>query len=241
MFLFDGEMRRRSGCEMPGLGAAKGHVAYSHGAPTKPGCRTRRKPAVLFLWSTALSCSRWRAVTASADPHPTSGPQESATAAPGWLVVHTKPRCEKKLAVLLAREKFPYDLPLVQSVRRYRTQTKRFTKPLFPGYVFAQIDPGRRHRLFQQDLIVRFLDVPNQAALAQQLESIRRMITAGFDLYVTPLLKKGRGVRVVGGPLHGLEGMVHDPDHPQGIVVAVDVLQKGVLIRLPPENLRVLP
>ena len=215
------------------------HTGATHQAAA--GSRTGRNPWPFFLGFTAGSCSRWRVVTASADPHPPSGLQDSAIASPGWLVVHTKPRCEKKLAALLVREKFSYDLPLVTSVRRYRTQTKRFTKPLFPGYVFAQIDAGRRNRLFQQDLIVRFLDVPNQAALAQQLESIRRMIAAGFDLYVTPLLKKGRGVRVVGGPLHGLEGMVHDPDHPQGIVVAVDVLQKGVLIRLPPENLQVLP
>lgn len=158
-----------------------------------------------------------------------------------WFVVHTKPRCEKRFAALLEHEKFSYDLPLVPSVRRYRTQTKRFTKPLFPGYVFVRMEDEKRNRLFQQDLIVRFLEVADQSALGQQLDSIRRMIAAGYDLHVTPLLNKGRSVRVIGGPLHGLEGVVHDPDHPQGIVVAVDVLQQGVLIRLPPENLQVLP
>jgi hypothetical protein len=54
-----------------------------------------------------------------------------------WLVCHTKPRCEKKFAALMAAEKFGHYLPLVESVRRYGQQTKRFTKPLFPGYVFA--------------------------------------------------------------------------------------------------------
>jgi transcriptional antiterminator RfaH len=160
---------------------------------------------------------------------------------PAWFVVHTRPRCEKKFAALVAREKFVYDLPLITSLRHYRTQTKRFLKPLFPGYVFAQVESARRSRLFQQDLVVRLLPVPDQDSLLHQLDAIRRMIAAGFALHVMPLLKKGRAVRVVGGPLHGLEGMVHDPDHPQGIVIAVDVLQKGVLIRLPLENLQVLP
>ena len=50
-----------------------------------------------------------------------------------WLVCHTKPRCEKKFAALLSAEKFEHYLPLVQSVRRYAQQTKKFTKPLFPG------------------------------------------------------------------------------------------------------------
>ena len=54
-----------------------------------------------------------------------------------WLVCHTKPRCEKKFAALMKAEKFEHYLALVQSVRHYRQQTKRFTKPLFPGYVFA--------------------------------------------------------------------------------------------------------
>ncbi len=46
-----------------------------------------------------------------------------------WLVCHTKPRCEKKFAALLAAENFEHYLPLVQSIRRYGQQTKRFTKP----------------------------------------------------------------------------------------------------------------
>ena len=50
-----------------------------------------------------------------------------------WLVCHTKPRCEKKFAALLSAKKFEHYLPLVQSVRRYAQQTKKFTKPLFPG------------------------------------------------------------------------------------------------------------
>ena len=62
-------------------------------------------------------------------------------AEPRWFACHTKPRCEKKFAAVLAAEGFPHYLPLVPSVRRYRDQTKRFTKPLFPGYVFAEIPP----------------------------------------------------------------------------------------------------
>jgi hypothetical protein len=50
-----------------------------------------------------------------------------------WIVVHTKPRCEKKFAELLRREAIHHELPLVTSVRRYQNQTKRFTMPLFPG------------------------------------------------------------------------------------------------------------
>ena len=51
----------------------------------------------------------------------------------------------------------------------------------------------------------------------------------------------GRRVKVVGGPLHGLEGFVDDPSNPRGIVLSVDVLQQGLLVKMPVENLQVLP
>jgi len=66
-----------------------------------------------------------------------------------WLVCHTKPRCEKKIRALMAAEKFEHYLALVVSVRRYAQQTKKFTKPLFPGYVFAQVPTERKARIYQ--------------------------------------------------------------------------------------------
>ncbi len=157
-----------------------------------------------------------------------------------WLVVHTKPRCEKKFSNLLLLEGIAHELPLVPSVRRYRTQTKRFTKPLFPGYVFLSVDPELKHRLFQQDLVVRLIAVEHQERFLRQLEAIRLLVRSGFELLLTPPLRKGAKVRIAGGPLHGVEGVVDDPANPQGVVVAVDVLQQGVLVKLPRENLELV-
>ncbi len=162
-------------------------------------------------------------------------------AEPRWFACHTKPRCEKKFAALLALEDFAHYLALVPSVRRYRDQTKRFTKPLFPGYVFAEIPPARKDRVYQQDLLVRALWVEDQARLLRQLDDVRAVLASGLELSLHPLLRKGTHVRVAGGPLHGLEGVVDDPANPRGVVIAVDVLQQGLLVRLPMANLQILP
>lgn len=161
--------------------------------------------------------------------------------APRWFACHARPRCEKKLAALLARERFTHYLPLVTSVRRYRDQTKRFTKPLFPGYVFAEIEPEKKNRVYQQDLLVRAIWIEEQARFLAQLEDVRAVVSSGVQLSLHPLLKKGTRVKVAGGPLHGLEGVVDNPANPQGVVIAVDVLQQGLLVRLPMENLQILP
>ncbi len=164
----------------------------------------------------------------------------SAEDEPSWLVAHTKPRCEKKFSRLLQAECFEHELPLVTSIRRYRTQTKRFTKPLFPGYVFVRLQAALRSRLFQQDLLVRVIQVENQPLFLSQLETIRAMIRSGLELQLTPPLVKGTKVRIMGGALYGVEGVVDDPKHPRGVVVSVDVLQQGVLVRIAPELLEVV-
>lgn len=158
-----------------------------------------------------------------------------------WLVCHTKPRCEKKFAALMAAERFEHYLPLVQSVRRYAQQTKKFTKPLFPGYVFAQVPAEKKARVYQQDLLARAIVVDDVPNFLRQLADVKAIVASGFELSVMPLLTKGRRVKIAGGPLHGLEGYVDNPTNPQGIILSVDVLQKGLLVKVPIDYLQVLP
>lgn len=158
-----------------------------------------------------------------------------------WLVCHTKPRCEKKFAALMTAERFEHYLPLVQSVRRYLNQTKRFTKPLFPGYVFARVNEERKARIYQQDLLARAIVVENEELFLRQLQDVKTIVGSGLELSVQPLLTRGRRVKVMGGPLHGVEGYIDDSTNPKGIVVSMDVLQQGLLVKVPLENLQPLP
>lgn len=158
-----------------------------------------------------------------------------------WLACHTKPRCEKKFAALMAAEKFEHYLALVVSVRRYAQQTKKFTKPLFPGYVFAKVPVEKKARIYQQDLLARAITVDDEAKFLRQLADVKAIVASGLELSVMPLLTKGRRVKIIGGPLHGLEGFVDDPSNPQGIVLSVDVLQQGLHVKMPAEHLQVLP
>jgi transcription antitermination factor NusG len=157
-----------------------------------------------------------------------------------WLVCHTKPRCEKKFAALMQAEKFEHYLPLVESIRRYGNQTKRFTKPLFPGYVFAHVPVNEKARIYQQDLLARAITIDDEEKFLRQLADVKAIVASGFQLTVMPLLSKGRRVKIVGGALHGVEGFVDDPKNPKGILVAVDVLQQGLLLRVPADQLQPL-
>jgi len=160
---------------------------------------------------------------------------------PAWFVCHTKPRCEKKFAALLTRESFRHSLPLVDSERRYGNRIRNFTKPLFPSYVFAQVDPLRRNRLFQQDLIVRLIPVRDEVSFLAPLAAVEALVASGLEATLHPLLRHGARVRVVSGPLKGVEGMIENPHSPKGIVISMDVLQQGVLVAVPLADLKLLP
>lgn len=171
----------------------------------------------------------------------TEGALDPAPPGESWFVCHTKPRCEKKFAALMAAERFPHYLPLMPSVRRYAQQVKRFTKPLFTGYVFARVPLERKARIYQQDLLARAIAVADEARFLEQIDQVRAMVASGYELTVLPLLTRGRRVKVSGGPLNGLEGYVDDPANPNGIVISVDVLRQGLLVKVPVENLVALP
>jgi transcription antitermination factor NusG len=158
-----------------------------------------------------------------------------------WYACHTRPRCEKKFAALMAAGGFEHYLPLITSVRRYPRETKRFTKPLFAGYVFARVPDATKARIYEQELIARAIAVDDEARFLRQIDDVRKIVASGAELSVVPLLTLGRSVRVVGGPLHGLVGLVDDPSNPAGIVISVDVLRQGLLIKVPAENLEALP
>src|SRR4051794_8213759 len=86
-----------------------------------------------------------------------------------WLVCHTQPRCEKKFAAQMVSANYEHYLPLVESVRRYAQQTKRFTKPLFPGYVFAKVPQEKKASVFRRDLLVRAIIVAEKTSFLRQL------------------------------------------------------------------------
>lgn len=159
---------------------------------------------------------------------------------PKWFVCHTKPRCEKRFAQLMEAENFEHYLPLTVSVRRYGTRTKKFTKPLFPSYVFACFPPSAKPRAHQRDHLVRVIPVENEALFLQQIEAIKTLLASGLEISLHPPIEKGTRVKVIAGPLWGVEAIVDNPDDPKGIIIAVDILQQGVLTRIQPEFLKVI-
>lgn len=162
---------------------------------------------------------------------------EPGTAAPIWLVAHTRPRCEKKVAEFCAREAIAATVPVYRSVKRYRGKQLVFQKPLFPGYVFVQLAPPLRSRLAQHEQVANLLEPPDQAEFAGQLGDILRALASGVELRLAPEIHPGMRVQLKSGPLRGVEGIVTNRHGTLEVQLRLDFIGQGAAVRVAADEL----
>lgn len=150
-----------------------------------------------------------------------------------WYVVQAKRHCEERVLGHLAQKEITAFLPLIEVIRRYRVRWVRTLEPLFPGYLFVRLDladhralnavcwsPGLRRILSIADTPV---SVPDGA-----IEVIQQRV--GEHGFVRPgsRFATGSRVRILHGPLAGLEAVFAQPLSRQGRVRVLVQLLGGL-------------
>jgi transcriptional antiterminator RfaH len=145
-----------------------------------------------------------------------------------WCVLYTRSRREKKIAAKCVQYGIRHYLPLRKSVtgRRGRRYTARV--PFFPGYVFVYMDSEDRRRLLRTNHVVRTIDAPDQEELLSELRDIRQIEESGSFLHPVSGIAKGKRVRILDGPLVGLEGTVSRLKGKSCVVLKVDIIRQAV-------------
>jgi transcription antitermination factor NusG len=161
-----------------------------------------------------------------------SDPSSDAATAEPWCVIHTLARCEKQVIVWASREGIPAELPLYQTMHRYRGKTVRFEKPLFPGYVFLRQAPAGHARILQNRHVARVLVPPDPEEFDRQFGDILIAVQAGLEIRPAPDVVAGVRVNIVNGPLRGLEGIVERRHESMEVVLRLDFIGQAAAVRL---------
>ncbi|MCK6455379.1 MAG: antitermination protein NusG [Phycisphaerae bacterium] len=151
-----------------------------------------------------------------------------------WWVAHTRSRHEKVLAEHLDRLGIACYLPLCRRVTRSR-RTRRISRsevPVFPGYLFFVGDDEQRHRAMSTNHIAQTIAVSDQTTLIHQLLQVDRALRSGEPITRSARLAAGDAVRVIAGPLHGLEGVVVRWRSRVRVVLNVETLGQSVSIEV---------
>lgn len=150
-----------------------------------------------------------------------------------WWVIYTLSRREKDFMRRLGGLQVPFYCPLIPKKSRSaggRVRTSHI--PLFPGYVFVQGDDEQRQRCLSTNCVSRTLPVSNGRQLVVDLRQIQRLIEASAPLTQEARIQPGQLVRVISGPLLGLEGTVISRRGVERLLVAVGFLQQGASIAI---------
>ncbi len=155
-----------------------------------------------------------------------------------WYVVHTKSRQETSARDHLERQSFHTHLPLVQAPRHRRGRWQSLTEPLFPGYLFINLDIESQNVVPIRSTrgvigLVRFGNqlCPAPNGLVEELISSQPEADRPLDF--AQLFRPGGEVEIVDGPLVGLKAIVEANSNQDRVHILLDLLGKSSRVTLP--------
>jgi transcriptional antiterminator NusG len=155
-----------------------------------------------------------------------------------WFAFRTRPRAEKRVHKLLRSTGFESYLPLIERISQWSDRKKRVEYPLFPGYVFCQVERERIGDVVRTTGIVDVVRVGDQAAPVRddELDSVRALMEGanrtGTEVHPAHFLKPGENVLVASGPFEGLRGTLTEERGSLQVVVNIRTLQQAVGVQM---------
>ena len=151
-----------------------------------------------------------------------------------WRAIYTRHQHEKMIAQVLSAKGLQVFLPLYNSTRRWKDRTVHLSLPLFPCYLFLRGMEERRLDVVTTPGIVSILTVNGEPAAIpeSEIESVRRAIEWGNRVEPHPFLRCGDRVRVVAGPLQGLEGILVRKKNLCRLVLSVELLERSAAVEV---------
>lgn len=153
-----------------------------------------------------------------------------------WFAIHTVARHEKRVAHQLQENGVFTFLPLLQQMRQWSDRRARVEVPLFSCYAFVRTVRTAEERLkvLRTPGVLGFVGserigtpIPDE-----EIENLQTAIREKIPFAVHPFLTVGKRVRIRGGSLDGMEGILVGHAGEKRLVVSVELLKRSVAIRV---------
>ncbi|MGA3187684.1 MAG: UpxY family transcription antiterminator [Bryobacteraceae bacterium] len=157
-----------------------------------------------------------------------------------WYAVRVKSNCELVASVAIKNRGYEEFLPVYRTQRRWSDRIREIEAPLFPGYVFARLDPFNRLPILTVPGVVGIVSFAKQPIPIPDVEidAVRRVLQTGAHCGPWPLLKAGQLVRIERGSLAGIEGILVQVKSRYRLVISVSILQRSVAVEVDSDSIR---
>jgi transcription antitermination factor NusG len=155
---------------------------------------------------------------------------------PAWYPLQTRYQCEKRVDAALRDEGFESFAPMQLETRRWSDRIKLVESPLFPGYTFVRMEaePESLIRVLRLPGMVRFVTSGRElvAVPNEEIETVRALGQSNTSYEPGPFPAIGEKVRIHGGFLEGVEGVLTVATGRGEIVISVGAIQRSLRIPL---------
>lgn len=155
---------------------------------------------------------------------------------PRWYAVHTMARHEKRVAAQFEEKRICTFLPLLRQIRKWSDRQAHVEVPMFSCYAFVRtvLTVEERLKVLRTPGVLAFVGCERQGAPIpdEQIESLQTMLGNRIPCFPYPFLSVGRRVRIRGGSLDGVEGILVRQGDDRSLVVSVELLRRSVSIRV---------
>ena len=162
--------------------------------------------------------------------------------APQWYALYLRSRYEKKVAIELEKKKIEQFLPLIEEVHVWSDRKKKVVEPLFRGYLFVKTDLRDRETILRTNGVIRFVGIQNKPSRVPdlQIDWLRRVVGGSKAVQRESYLEVGERVRIISGPLIGVEGIINRVNGGSRVIVPIAAVQQSVSFQVPSDLLEII-
>ena len=169
---------------------------------------------------------------------PGTGRNEGGGALPKWYAIWTRSHSEQLVADQLLAKGLNVFLPKISVWSRRGGVRHAIRVPMFSGYVFLNesVDKNTYLDVIKSRGVVRLLGERWDALSPisdSEIEGLQALVNSGLAVTPYSYLREGQRVRITGGPLKGVEGLLVENRSEKGLLVlSVDLLQRSVAVQI---------
>jgi transcription antitermination factor NusG len=154
-----------------------------------------------------------------------------------WYAVRTRSRHEKIASEQLDKRGIETFLPLVNQLRQWSDRKKEVDVPLFSGYCFVRLNyevGEQRLTVLQTHGVVSFVGVQHTGVPIpdSQIDDLRTVLSQKIPVKEHSFLRIGQRVRVRGGALNGVEGILASQSKERSLVISIESIERSLSIRV---------
>lgn len=161
---------------------------------------------------------------------------ESKATQPSWYALHTRYKQERKVGNDIVSAGFESFVPTTRQVHRWTDRDKYVDVPLFPCYVFVHIaiSYAAYSRMLSIPGVLRWVGIGSKPSAISEVEvdGIKKVLTSKVAFSNHPFPAVGQRVRVRGGCLDGLEGLVLSTKGAGKLLITIGAVQQAISISL---------